>query len=105
MKCTYTDTRQEFFIVDETISIGVKKEHESDSFLKRDIDLDLAEARIEFFSVDLLVAFLVKDLEGSCLTFEIFTTTFPNLSSNSLKNSHLMPLSKGEGFFLSLSQS
>ena len=102
---TYADTRQEFFKVEETISIGVKKEHESDGFLEWNGDLDLAKARIEFFSVDLMVAILVEDLEGSCLTFDIFTTTFQNLSSDSLKKSHLIALSIGESFFLSLSQS
>ena len=53
---TAADADEELIEVDMTIAIGVEKAHKSVGFGAGNADLDLTEARVEFFGIDLVVA-------------------------------------------------
>ena len=87
LKLTYADANEEFIEVDVTIAISVEKAHESVGFGTGDADLDLAEARVEFFGIDFVVAVEgVKVSEGPAETSDSLSSTGLNLCTYSLEN-------------------
>ena len=81
------DADEELIKVDMTIAIGVEKAHESAGFGTGDADLDLAEAGVEFFGIDLVVAVEgVKVSEGPAETSDSLSSTGLNLCTYSLEN-------------------
>ena len=81
------DADEELIKVDMTIAIGIEKAHESAGFGTGDADLDLAEAGVEFFSIDLVVAVEgVKVSEGPAETSDSLSSTGLNLCTYSLEN-------------------
>ena len=84
---TAADADEELIEVDMTIAIGVEETHECVGFGTGDTDLDLAEARIELFGIDLVVAVEgVKVSEGPAETSDCLGTTGMNLCTYSLEN-------------------
>ena len=70
-----------------TIAIGVEEGHECVSFSARDSHLDLAEARVELLSVDLVVSIEgVEVPEGSSETSDSLGTAGLDLCAYSLEN-------------------
>ena len=70
-----------------TITICVEKGHKGVSFGASYLDLDLAEAGVEFFGIDLVVAVEgVKVSEGPAETSDRLGTTAFNLFTYSLEN-------------------
>ena len=53
---TYADSDEELIEVDVTIAVSVEKSHNSVSLGTGNSDLDLTEARVELFSIDLVVS-------------------------------------------------
>ena len=81
---TYADADKELVEVDVTITIGVEESHESVSFVTGDSDLDLAEARPELLSVDLVVTIEgVEVSEGSAEGTDGLSTTGLDLLTDS----------------------
>ena len=69
------------------ITICVEKGHKGVGFGARNLDLDLAEARVELLSVDLVVSIEgVEVPEGSSETSDSLGTTGLNLLSDSVEN-------------------
>ena len=70
-----------------TIAIGVEEGHECVSFSARDSNLDLAEARVELFGVDLVVSVEgIEVPESSAETSNSLCTTGFDLCANSFEN-------------------
>ena len=81
------DSDEELIEVNMTIAISIEKAHESPGFVTGDSDLDLAEARIELFGIDLVIAVEgVKVSEGPAETSDSLGTTGLNLLSDSVEN-------------------
>ena len=69
------------------ITICVEKGHKGVGFGARNLDLDLAEARVELLGVNLVVSIeRVEVSEGSSETSDCLGTTSLNLISNSFQN-------------------
>ena len=84
---TAADADEELIEVDMTIAIGVEKAHKSVGFGAGNADLDLTEARVEFFGIDLVVAVEgVKVSEGPAETSDSLSSTGLNLCTYSLEN-------------------
>ena len=70
-----------------TITVSVEEGHEPVGLIAGNLDLDLAETRVELFGVDLVVSIEgVEVSEGTSETSDGLGSTSLDLSSNSLEN-------------------
>ena len=70
-----------------TIAVSVEEAHERRSLSTANLNLDLAETRVEFFGVDLVVAVEgIEVPEGSAETSNGLCTTGFDLLPNSFEN-------------------
>ena len=84
---TYADADKEFIEVDGAITISVEEGHEGGGLLSGDLDLDLAETRVELLGVDLVVAIEgVEVSEGSTEAADGLSTAGLDLLTNSLED-------------------
>lgn len=84
---TYADADKEFVEVDVTIIVSVEEFHDSVGLVTGDSDSDLAETRVEFIRVNLMVSVeRVEVSEGSSKTSDRLSTSGHDLSFNLLKD-------------------
>jgi len=81
------DADEELIEVDVTITVGVEEGHQGVGLSARNLDLDLAETRVELLGVDLAVSIeRVEVSEGSSETSDGLGATGDELSSNSFED-------------------
>lgn len=84
---TYADADKEFVEVDVTIIVSVEEAHDRVGLVAGDSDSDLAETRVEFIRVNLMVSVeRVEVSEGSSKTSDRLSTSGRDLRFNILKD-------------------
>ena len=84
---TYADADKELVEVDSAIAVGVEERHDCSGIVPGDLELDLAEARVELLGIDLVVAIeRVEVSEGSAEAADGLSPTGLDLRPDALED-------------------